>query len=55
MNRKEREILGLKSTDCFTSRKIETIVSGISDIQSKCEVKLETIKKEESEVEGLEE
>ena len=51
MNRKEREILGLKSNVCFTSRKIETIVSVISDIQSKGADELETIKKEESEVE----
>ena len=55
MDKREREILGLKSNDCFTSRKIETIVSGISDIQSKWKVKFETIKKEESEVEGIEE
>ena len=51
MNKKEREILGLKSNDCFTPRKIETIVSVISDIQSKGEEESETIKKEESEVE----
>ena len=33
MNKMERKLLGLKGNDCFTSRKIETIVSTISNIQ----------------------